>query len=791
MANWTTLKTAIASIIKTNGNQEITGQLLQNVLNSIINAVGENMTFVGMAEPTTSPGVPDGPVFYLASTPGTYSNFNGIEVGDNETVLLYWNNSAWTKRNAGFVNQTAFDNLKEELLPQSTEIDISSYIIEGVYWNGSETSVNADFKYANKVPVNAGELLLVSGWSGQHGLLYYYSDSGVQLYNSELSNGKACCVYAYEDGYLMINSKLSANIIVFKVHKNSTLWQISRILNNVYRGGLYYGFILNSMPELDTTKHTFTLKAGTLCIGRGLANITLDNDITIEQDYNYGTHYIVLNAKTQKLRLVSAAATTLNLTVDEYAVACVKWAECVYEGNFRRYKLNGKTIDLIPNRDYAEEIDALVTKTAAEMASQSYYQLNRYSVGDKVESLSLISHTNTYYNFNFIAYKGDKVIIKGRGSTGGSRLYMFVSTETRLVTAIAEAGVNALTTPLEFIMDEDTEVYGTSISSDCYVKLYRDVFAKRDTVVSGVVAPKMFNPILNLQREQLRVLDIGNSYTDDSTHYIPNVVTASGINVSDMCLYKATRAGASFKNWYNIYHDQDTANYSISKVVGGLSADISGTAAIGNGEKFRNTLANNEWDLIIIHQVSTYAPYYDRWEENSDAGYLSKLIRLLRKHQPKATIGFLLVHSYWSNYSGNTEKSSLQRWKLIAESAKKLRANYGIDFIIPYGTAIQNLRASSLNNNYDLTADGTHCANGLADYTAACAYFQALFAPRYGVNILGNTARITVEPTETYPSSDISVTDENAPVAQKAAFLASYNWYECINPDDIDDEDLI
>ena len=38
MANWSTLKAAIASIIKTNGNKEITGQLLQNVLNNIVSS---------------------------------------------------------------------------------------------------------------------------------------------------------------------------------------------------------------------------------------------------------------------------------------------------------------------------------------------------------------------------------------------------------------------------------------------------------------------------------------------------------------------------------------------------------------------------------------------------------------------------------------------------------------------------------------------------------------------------------------------------------------------------------
>ena len=294
----------------------------------------------------------------------------------------------------------------------------------------------------------------------------------------------------------------------------------------------------------------------------------------------------------------------------------------------------------------------------------------------------------------------------------------------------------------------------------------------------------MYNPPLDLQKETLRVLDIGNSYTDDATHYLPLLTEASGIDVSDMCLYKAVRGGASFKNWCDIYDDKDTtSSYAISKVIGGLNANISGKAAKGNGEKFRNTLSDNEWDLIIIHQVSTYAPYYERWEENSDAGHLSDFLRLIRKHQPQATIGFLLVHSYWDDYSKNKEKSSLERWKLIAESAKKLSADYNIDFIIPYGTAIENLRASSLNNEYDLTIDGTHCASGLADYTAACCYFQSLLAPRYGISILGNTARWKDNgETGKFPNSIVDVTDINYFIAQKAASIAIQNWSECIDP---------
>ena len=106
MANWTTLKAAIADVIKTNGNQEITGAILQNTLNSIVNAVGENATFAGVAIPTTNPGTPDGPVFYLAYTQGTYANFSGIELDAEDVAIIKWSGSTWTKINTGLLTNS-------------------------------------------------------------------------------------------------------------------------------------------------------------------------------------------------------------------------------------------------------------------------------------------------------------------------------------------------------------------------------------------------------------------------------------------------------------------------------------------------------------------------------------------------------------------------------------------------------------------------------------------------------------------------------------------------------------
>jgi hypothetical protein len=118
MANWQILKAAIADVIKTNGNQEITGRVLQNVLNNIISNLGANATFANIATPSTNPGTPDGPVFYLATQSGTYSNFGGAIV-ENEAAILLYNGSTWVKKATGIALTESVLNL----VAKSTIID--------------------------------------------------------------------------------------------------------------------------------------------------------------------------------------------------------------------------------------------------------------------------------------------------------------------------------------------------------------------------------------------------------------------------------------------------------------------------------------------------------------------------------------------------------------------------------------------------------------------------------------------------------------------------------------------
>lgn len=98
MGNYEQLKQAVSDVIKTNGNQEITGKILQSALLSIISIVGENSTFAGIAVPETNPGTPQQNVFYLASQPGVYVNFGALELTD-EVCIFTNKKGSWEKYN--------------------------------------------------------------------------------------------------------------------------------------------------------------------------------------------------------------------------------------------------------------------------------------------------------------------------------------------------------------------------------------------------------------------------------------------------------------------------------------------------------------------------------------------------------------------------------------------------------------------------------------------------------------------------------------------------------------------
>lgn len=86
--NYEELKRNIADVVKPNGNQEITGQIMQDALFALIENLGEGWQFGGAVRPSDVPALgADVRGFWLAVEKGVYADFGGVEVTELSAVV--------------------------------------------------------------------------------------------------------------------------------------------------------------------------------------------------------------------------------------------------------------------------------------------------------------------------------------------------------------------------------------------------------------------------------------------------------------------------------------------------------------------------------------------------------------------------------------------------------------------------------------------------------------------------------------------------------------------------------
>jgi hypothetical protein len=93
------IKESIKAVIKENGNYEITGNVLQTVLLSMVDTLGPEYQFLGIATKSTVPVVVEGNSFYITTEVGTYTNFknsgNTTITVNQLGILTSTNGTAW------------------------------------------------------------------------------------------------------------------------------------------------------------------------------------------------------------------------------------------------------------------------------------------------------------------------------------------------------------------------------------------------------------------------------------------------------------------------------------------------------------------------------------------------------------------------------------------------------------------------------------------------------------------------------------------------------------------------
>ena len=86
----------------------------KNASDTIARMVESGYLFAGIATIDTNPRIPDAKVFYIANGKGTYEKFGGLEVTEDDVVILYWD-TAWHKVSTGIASQAKLSELDQKV----------------------------------------------------------------------------------------------------------------------------------------------------------------------------------------------------------------------------------------------------------------------------------------------------------------------------------------------------------------------------------------------------------------------------------------------------------------------------------------------------------------------------------------------------------------------------------------------------------------------------------------------------------------------------------------------------
>lgn len=238
--------------------------------------------------------------------------------------------------------------------------------------------------------------------------------------------------------------------------------------------------------------------------------------------------------------------------------------------------------------------------------------------------------------------------------------------------------------------------------------------------------------------EKLRILCIGNSFTQDTIQYIGELIRDNlpASQQANLCVARLLKGSGSIEDWNNLIGDnivpQGGGNNYWSAVSHKGSA-ISDISWYTEGTEGTQTYISQPWDVIMIQQVSTEASDYSNYDE------LRGLILNLRGLCTNKNVR-IVWNMPWATRANNTYQDLVNVSRLCS-------IEHGIDIIVPSGTVVENVKHNltpSGQDPYDYWFnDGRHLRKGTAArYATSCGFWDTLIAPWCGFTLMGITTTI-------------------------------------------------
>ena len=237
----------------------------------------------------------------------------------------------------------------------------------------------------------------------------------------------------------------------------------------------------------------------------------------------------------------------------------------------------------------------------------------------------------------------------------------------------------------------------------------------------------------------MKVLSIGNSFSNDAHRYLHKVAKADGVDLKCVNLY----IGGCPLSRHFINMNNDAKAYSFE--FNGESTGIMVT--------MKEAIQSDNWDYITLQQASHYSPSYDSYQP-----YLQELSKYIRYHAPKSK---LLLHQTWAYEQGSEKLTNLNyanqedMFRDLASAYSRAGNGVKIDGIIPAGQCLQNLLANGITKVH---RDTFHANFGVGRYAIALTWYGYLT----GNSVEGNS----------FSDFDQPISEEEIMIAQKSVMEA-------------------
>lgn len=259
--------------------------------------------------------------------------------------------------------------------------------------------------------------------------------------------------------------------------------------------------------------------------------------------------------------------------------------------------------------------------------------------------------------------------------------------------------------------------------------------------------------------KSLYILAIGNSFSWDAMEYLYQILQELGYK--DIFLGNLYIGGCTLATHANNI-TQNSGAYE-------YRTNSNGSWGSTNGFSANTAMKERDWDFVSMQQASGSSGMPDTYDP-----YLSTIVAAVKKNCPNAK---RMWHMTWA-YQGNSThsefskygKNQMAMYEAIVNCVKtKVVARGDFDFVIPCGTAVQNLRTSYLGDT--ITRDGYHMSynNG-----------RLLTGLMWARQITGKSiADITYKPSSySYTTDQITVIKD----AVEKAYVKPYEVTESVIP---------